>query len=290
MPSTEFVAGWISGALGLVVGHPIDTVKVRLQTQSRYRGVLDCVVKTYKKETIWGFFKGMSFPVCSVAISNSLMFGSYSNALLYITGTEYKDWNNRPQNHQIFLAGCCGGVVQVYFTAPIDLIKVRLQNQTESFKRQAKLDNLQARYRGPVHCAASIFKAEGIKGLYRGSTALVLRDVPTIGLYFLTYEVLCRRMTSVGEIPGSWTMLFAGGCAGTVGWAAANPMDVIKSRLQMDGIQVVQYRGILDCISKSIKQEGFRVLCKGLTANSVRAFPVNAVTFLSFEKLLETFR
>lgn len=290
MPSAEFVAGWISGALGLVVGHPIDTIKVRLQTQSRYRGILDCIVKTYKKETILGFFKGMSFPVGSVAISNSLMFGTYSNALLYITGKECKDWKNPPQNHQVFVAGCFSGVVQVYFTAPVDLIKVRLQNQTESLKRQAKLNNLQARYRGPVHCAVSIFKTEGIAGLYRGSTALVLRDVPTVGLYFLTYEVLCKWMTSDGKIPDSWTMLFAGGCAGTVGWAAANPMDVIKSRLQMDGMQGAQYRGILDCISKGIKQEGFRVLCKGLTINSLRAFPVNAVTFLSYEKLLVTFR
>ncbi|XP_073410542.1 solute carrier family 25 member 45 [Dendrobates tinctorius] len=289
MPSAEFIAGWISGALGLVVGHPIDTVKVRLQTQSRYRGILDCILKTYKKETILGFFKGMSFPVGSVAVSNSLMFGSYSNALLYITGTECKDWRNPPENHHVFLAGSFAGLVQVYFTAPVDLIKVRLQNQTESFK-QGKPDSLQARYRGPVHCAVSIFKEEGIRGLYRGCNALIVRDVPTLGLYFLTYEVLCKWMTSDGEIPDSWTMLFAGGCAGTAGWAAANPMDVIKSRLQMDGMKCVQYRGILDCTYKSIKQEGLRVLCKGLTVNSLRAFPVNAVTFLSYEKLLENFR
>ncbi|XP_075182424.1 solute carrier family 25 member 45 isoform X3 [Anomaloglossus baeobatrachus] len=228
MPSAEFIAGWISGALGLVVGHPIDTVKVRLQTQSRYRGILDCILKTYKKET-------------------------------------------------------------VYFTAPVDLIKVRLQNQTESFK-QLKPDIVQARYRGPFHCAVCIFKEEGIRGLYRGTNALIVRDVPTLGLYFLAYEVICKWMTRDGEIPDSWTMLFAGGCAGTIGWAAANPMDVIKSRLQMDGMQGVQYRGILDCICTSIKQEGLRVLCKGLTANSLRAFPVNAVTFLSYEKLLENFR
>ncbi|XP_044126757.1 solute carrier family 25 member 45 [Bufo gargarizans] len=288
MPYAEFVAGWISGALGLVVGYPIDTVKVRLQTQSKYRGIIDCIVKTHKKETILGFFKGMSFPVGIVAVSNSLMFGSYSNALLYITGTECKDWKNPPQNHQFFLAGCFSGIVQVYITAPVDLIKVRLQNQTELFKNKAKSDNLQARYRGPVHCVLSIYKAEGITGLYRGSTALILRDVPTFGLYFLTYEVLCKWMTGDGEIPDPWTMLFAGGCAGTLSWAAANPMDVIKSRLQMDGMQGVRYRGILDCVSKSIEQEGFRVLCKGLTVNSLRAFPVSAVTFLSYEKLLQT--
>ncbi|XP_063800266.1 solute carrier family 25 member 45-like [Pseudophryne corroboree] len=137
------------GALGLVVGHPIDTIKVRLQTQSRYHGIIDCIVKTYKKESV---------------------------------------------------------------------------------------------------------------------------------------SILCS------PIKDTWTMLFAGGCAGTVGWAAANPMDVLKSRLQMDGMYSVQYQGIFDCIYKSIKQEGAKVLLKGLTVNSLRAFPVNAVTFLSYEKLLQILR
>lgn len=82
-------------------------------------------------------------------------------------------------------------------------------------------------------------------------------------------------------------MFLAGGCAGTAGWAAANPMDVIKSRLQMDGMYKVHYGGIYDCIHKSIKEEGLRVMLKGLTVNSLRAFPVNAVTFLSYEKLLQ---
>ncbi|KAM5138724.1 solute carrier family 25 member 45 isoform 2-T4 [Mantella aurantiaca] len=244
-------------------------------------------MKTYQKETVSGFFKGMSFPVGSVAVSNSLCFGSYSNALCYLTETTYKDWKNPPATHQVFVAGCFSGLVQVYFTAPVDLIKVRLQNQTDSLQTYKTKANTQARYRGPIHCAASIFREEGIAGLYRGSTALVLRDVPTVGVYFLTYEVLCKWMTSNGEMPSTWTMLFAGGCAGTVGWAAANPMDVIKTRLQMDGMYKVQYQGIYDCINKSIKEEGLRVLLKGLTVNSLRAFPVNAVTFLSYEKLLQ---
>ncbi|MEE6515166.1 hypothetical protein FKM82_023692 [Ascaphus truei] len=290
MPVTEFIAGWISGAFGLVVGHPFDTVKVRLQTQSRYHGIFDCITKMYRKEKVLGFFKGMSVPVGTVAISNSLAFGSYSNSLLYLSDTKFKDRRKRPQNLHVYMAGCFSGLVQVYFTAPVDLIKVRLQNQTHSFKSKVVPGHPQARYRGPLHCAVSIFREEGIVGLYRGSMALVLRDVPSMGLYFLTYEVVCRWMTTEGEIPGAWTMLFAGGSAGTVSWAFANPMDVMKSRLQMDGMQGVQYRGILDCIVKSIRQEGARVLLKGLTINSLRAFPVNAVTFLSYEMLVQALR
>uniref|UniRef100_A0A8C5PIB3 Solute carrier family 25 member 45 n=1 Tax=Leptobrachium leishanense TaxID=445787 RepID=A0A8C5PIB3_9ANUR len=265
------VCGWIACVL------PIGGCsRVRLQTQTRYNGILDCILKT--------------FPVGVVAISNSLMFGSYSNALNYLSGRTLKDWKNPPSTIYIMMAGGFAGAVQVIFTAPVDLIKVRLQNQTEAYKLGMNRPYAKTLYRGPFHCTACIFREEGFAGLYRGLVALSWRDMPTIGLYFLTYELLCKWMTNSGEVPGIWTTLFAGGCAGTVGWAAANPMDVIKSRLQMDGMQGTKYRGVLDCMVKSIQREGAKVLLKGLTINSLRAFPVNAVTFLSYEVLLRTLR
>ncbi|XP_014393529.1 PREDICTED: solute carrier family 25 member 45 isoform X5 [Myotis brandtii] len=222
MPVEEFVAGWISGALGLVLGHPFDTVKVRLQTQSTYRGIIDCTVKTYRHES-------------------------------------------------------------AYCLAPFDLIKVRLQNQTEPRARQG---GPPPRYRGPVHCAASIFQEEGPRGLFRGAWALTLRDTPTLGIYFVSYEWLCRQATPDGQNPSSTTVLVAGGFAGITSWVTATPLDVIKSRMQMAGLGQREYQGLLDCMVSSARQEGLGVFFRGLTINSARAFPVNAVTFLSYEYLL----
>ncbi|XP_023391511.1 solute carrier family 25 member 45 isoform X3 [Pteropus vampyrus] len=212
------------GAVGLVLGHPFDTVKVRLQTQTAYRGIVDCVVKTYRHES-----------------------------------------------------ACC--------LAPFDLVKVRLQNQTEP---RAQLGSPPPRYRGPVHCVASIFREEGPRGLFRGAWALMLRDTPPLGLYFVTYEWLCRQSTPDGQNPSSATVLVAGGFAGTTSWMIATPLDVIKSRMQMAGLKQREYRGVLDCIVSSARQEGLGVFFRGLTINSARAFPVNAVTFLSYEYLLHS--
>lgn len=279
MPFVEFVAGWISGAVGLVVGHPLDTVKVRLQTQAVYRGIFDCVAKTYKHEGFRGFFKGMSFPVVSVAISNAVTFGSYTNALDYLTRSGH---NNSDQSKQsslttVFVAGCFSGITQLFVSAPIDLVKVRLQNQTKSGGNK---------YRGPIHCIAVILREDGVKGLFRGIWALALRDVPCLGLYFLPYELICRMLTEKGKQPGNTAVLLAGGVAGVVTWACATPMDVVKARLQMCGGGGRMYSGVLNCITVSVREEGMRVFFKGLLLNSVRAFPVNAVTFLSFEMLL----
>ncbi|XP_066514432.1 solute carrier family 25 member 45 isoform X3 [Hoplias malabaricus] len=220
MPFVEFIAGWISGAIGLAVGHPMDTIKVRLQTQSIYKGIFHCVMQTYRHEG-------------------------------------------------------------VLITAPIDLVKVRLQSQHTSH-----LERDGAKYRGPMHCVAVIFKEDGVRGLFRGMWALTLRDVPCFGLYFLPYELTCRMLTEKGKQPSMHVILVAGGIAGVVTWACATPMDVVKARLQMSGAGGRLYKGTLHCITASLQEEGIWVFFKGLLLNSLRAFPVNAVTFLSYEMLI----
>uniref|UniRef100_A0A3P8Q7H6 Solute carrier family 25 member 45 n=1 Tax=Astatotilapia calliptera TaxID=8154 RepID=A0A3P8Q7H6_ASTCA len=272
MPLLEFLAGSISGALGIAVGHPLDTVKVRLQAQSVYKGIFHCVIKTYSHEGLHGFFKGMAFPVLTTGITNSVVFGSYSNALGYLTKSQRNLFTlqimTRLYATLIFGAIC----FQVSVSAPIDLVKVRLQGQSTS-----------TRYRGPVHCVAVIVREEGLRGLYRGGLALTLRDVPCYGLYFLPYEVTRKVLTQDGKEPGTFVILVAGGFAGVVTWSFATPMDVVKARLQMSGAGGREYGGVLHCMRVSVREEGVRVFFKGLLLNSLRAFPVNAVTFLSYE-------
>ncbi|XP_029975447.1 solute carrier family 25 member 45 [Salarias fasciatus] len=276
MPFLEFVAGSISGAVGLAVGHPLDTVKVRLQAQSVYKGIFHCVAKTYTNEGLRGFFKGMAFPVLTTGLINSVVFGSYSNALYYLSQCR-RSGGSASAGH-IFTAGCFSGLVQVFVCAPIDLVKVRLQGQTSA-----------ERYRGPIHCVTVILKEGGLRGLYRGGLALALRDVPCYGLYFLPYEVTRKALTKSGEQPGTFAILMAGGIAGVVTWAFATPMDMVKARLQMSGAGGRVYSGVLHCMRVSLKEEGPRVFFKGLLLNSLRAFPVNAVTFLSYESLMKIF-
>ncbi|XP_028917339.1 solute carrier family 25 member 45 isoform X2 [Ornithorhynchus anatinus] len=257
---------------------------VRLQTQNKYRGIVDCVIKTYRHESVLGFFKGLSFPLGSVALVNAVLFGVYSNCLLLLSATAPQQRRAQPPAYQhVFFAGCIAGAVQAYFLAPVDLVKVRLQNQTEA---RAAGGGAPPRYRGPLHCTGAILREEGPLGLFRGAWALVLRDTPTSGLYFLTYQGLCRWLTPEGGDPGPATMLVAGGCAGTASWVTATPLDVVKSRMQMDGPERRAYRGLLDCVVRSVRRDGPGVFFRGLTLNSARAFPVNAVTFFSYEQLL----
>uniref|UniRef100_A0A8C3G649 Solute carrier family 25 member 45 n=1 Tax=Cyclopterus lumpus TaxID=8103 RepID=A0A8C3G649_CYCLU len=269
-----------AGALGLAVGYPLDTMKVRLQAQSAYQGILHCMSKTYSNEGLRGFYKGMAFPVLTTGITNSVVFGSYSNALYYLTQSRHRglDQGKPASAPQVFAAGCFSGMMQVCVNAPIDLVKVCLQGQTTV-----------QRYRGPVHCVTVILREEGPKGLFRGGLAIALRDIPSYGLYFLPYEVTRKALTQSGEEPGTFATMMAGGMAGVVTWAFATPMDVVKARLQMSRAGGREYRGVLHCMRVSFREEGARVFFKGLLLNSLRAFPVNAVMFLSYESLMSMY-
>ena len=109
----------------------------------------------------------------------------------------------------------------------------------------------------------------------------VIRDLG-YGVYFVGYEFLCKELTKYTKdekrsIP---VCVVAGGLTGIVSWAIVFPVDVIKTRLQMDGLHgSTQYRGIIDAFRKSVAQDGWVVLTKGLGATVVRAFPCNAVMF-----------
>ena len=98
-------------------------------------------------------------------------------------------------------------------------------------------------FRGPVDCLKKIWRSYGIRGVYQGFGITCVREIPAFGIYFAAYEVMTRQ--SDPSVPlSTWTMLYAGGMAGVYSWAFTYPVDMVKSRLQIDGISgKQQYSG-----------------------------------------------
>jgi hypothetical protein len=128
-----------------------------------------------------------------------------------------------------------------------------------------------------------VVKAEGVRGIFRGLGTTILREVPGFGSYFFAYEFMTRSTGENGEsgFPvGTVHMLLAGGFSGTLSWVLTYPIDVVKTRLQVDGKGgAYRYSGFIDCLKKSIRTDGYSVLTRGLTSTILRAFPTNAATF-----------
>lgn len=263
---------WI-GCAGLVVGHPFDTIKVHMQTQDyknpKYRNTLHCMKSIAAKESLRGFYRGMSSPMAGVSAINAIVFGVYGNVQRH---------SSNPNSYTSHLvAGSTAGLIQSVICSPMELAKTRLQLQVNRIGA--------AKFNGPTQCLSYIYRCEGIRGVFKGLGATALRDVPGFATYFVSYEYLIN----LRKDPGVGYTLLAGGLAGMASWMFTIPVDVVKSRIQVDGMtgERPAYSGMIDCFRKSYKTEGFSFFTRGLSSTLLRAFPMNAVCFLVVSSTLK---
>jgi len=80
-----------------------------------------------------------------------------------------------------------------------------------------------------------IYAKNGIRSLYQGLSSMMIRNVPSYGLFFSTHSVFQTLLTETYNY-GITGQLVAGGLAGMASWLFAFPTDIIKSRMQSDQI------------------------------------------------------
>ena len=281
----DILAGTIGGILQVLTGHPLDTCKVRLQTQvtvagmtPKYTGVFSTLNGIYKQEGIAGWYAGVASPLIGVAAMNAAMFASYGRSKALLGGEQRKLKLN-----EIFLAGMMTGFAIAFVEGPFDHLKCKLQAQVPGQKDA---------YKGVLDAGWRIGKEFGIKGIYQGLGATILRNVPANGFYFLGYEGIRQLLTAKEQSPSMPTNFVAGGMAGVAYWSAIYPLELVKSRIQSDAslLSLRKYSGIVDCFSKTLKMEGVSGFYKGFGAALLRSFPANSFCFLGYELAISYLR
>ncbi|KAK2503503.1 LOW QUALITY PROTEIN: hypothetical protein MC885_018233, partial [Smutsia gigantea] len=193
-PLKNLLAGGFGGMCLVFVGHPLDTVKVRLQTQPpslpgqppMYSGTFDCFRKTLMREGITGLYRGMAAPIIGVTPMFAVCFFGF--------GLGKKLQQKCPEDvlsyPQLFAAGMLSGVFTTGIMTPGERIKCLLQIQASSG---------QTKYTGALDCARKLYQESGIRGIYKGTVLTLMRDVPASGMYFMTYEWLKNILTPEGK-------------------------------------------------------------------------------------------
>ncbi|KAL6006248.1 Mitochondrial arginine transporter bac2 [Asimina triloba] len=276
----EFVAGGFGGMAGVISGHPLDTLRIRLQQPSSNTSAFRLLRQIVRTEGASSLYRGMGTPLATVTFQNAVVFQVYAVLSRAFDSSSSSD---PPSYRSVALGGFGTGALQSLILTPVELVKIRLQ-----------LQHHRGHGEGPVNVAKNIIRKEGIKGMYRGLTVTVLRDAPAHCFYFWTYEYSRESLHPGCRKNGQEslrTMLVAGGLAGVASWVCCYPLDVVKSRLQAQSqsqkdFPPPKYRGIIDCFSKSVQEEGFSVLWRGLGTAVARAFLVNGAIFSAYEVAL----
>lgn len=279
-PMKGFIAGGVGGMCVVITGHPLDTMKVRLQTMPNpapgqapmYTGTLDCAKKIFAKEGPKGFYKGMAAPLAGVTPIFAVSFAGFN-----VGKSIQQDKPSDPLSYyQLFLAGCVAGLFSTTIMAPGERVKCLLQVQQSAAT---------AKYAGPVDCVKQLYREGGIRSIYKGTMATFARDVPASGMYFMSYEYLQHALTPEGGSRKDLSplrTLFAGGMAGICNWLVAMPQDVLKSRLQT-APEGTYPKGIRSVFAEIMAKEGPLALYRGFTPVMLRAFPANGACFLGYE-------
>ncbi|XP_059412802.1 mitochondrial folate transporter/carrier-like [Carassius carassius] len=177
-------------------------------------------------------------------------------------------------------AGLSGGVISTMVLHPLDLIKIRF----------AVSDGLKMRpqYDGMVHCMKTIWKLEGIRGLYQGVTPNIWGAGASWGLYFLFYNAI-----KAYKQEGRQTELSAGehlvsaAEAGMLTLCLTNPVWVTKTRLVLQynaDPSRKQYKGMMDALVKIYRHEGIPGLYRGFVPGLVGTSHA-ALQFMTYEGL-----
>lgn len=163
--------------------------QVRLQTQAElpagavagadyFHSPLDCVRKTLANEGARGFYRGMLSPIVGNAPINAIVFAVEGQAMRWMSalGSRHAD---DALGHAF--AGGLSGLLQCSISTPTELVKIKLQVERGSSNPL---------YRGPAECARYLWRAGGVRELYRGLLWTVARDTPAFASYFFTYHYL----------------------------------------------------------------------------------------------------
>ncbi|CAI5726119.1 unnamed protein product [Peronospora effusa] len=139
----------------------------------------------------------------------------------------------------------------------------------------------------PIDITKTMIKQEGPGALWNGATPALLRQVSYTSICMVLYEPL-RNAFGANAIQGAnrevpfINKCLAGGCAGAIGISIANPVDVIKVRMQADRSGKL-YRSVGDAFAVIYRREGMRGFLRGMPPNIQRGFIVNAAELSTYD-------
>ena len=227
----------------------------------------------FAAEGIRGFFKGNGANCLKVAPTKGIQFLAFEALKRIIYSIRPRDGPLQP--HERLIAGGMAGIAAATLCYPLEVAKTLLTAHPE-------------RYVGIGSTIAGLMGTHGVRGLYRGLGPTVVAMFPYVGIEFAVYEHM--KLMHMGGNEGEanmWILVCIGAFAGAMAQTVCHPLDVVRKRLQLQGIggRAVQYRSMVDATLKIVRGEGGAALYRGLQPMYVSVLPSAGVSYFVYESV-----
>ncbi|GAA0153490.1 mitochondrial carrier protein [Lithospermum erythrorhizon] len=305
----DAASGAISGAVSRTITSPLDVIKIRFQVQleptihwsllrreayakSKYTGMLQATKDIFREEGLRGFWRGNVPALLMVMPYTAIQFTVLNKLKTFVSGSSKSEDHIQLSSYLSYISGAVAGCAATVGSYPFDLVRTILASQGEP----KVYPNMRSAF-------AEILRTRGFPGLYAGLTPTLVEIIPYAGLQFGTYDTFKRWVMEWNhrssypneddDTLSSFQLFFCGLAAGSCAKAVCHPLDVVKKRFQIEGLQRDPrygarverdaYKGTYDALRRIMYNEGWNGLYKGIVPSIIKAAPAGAVTFVTYE-------
>lgn len=245
----DIVGATCAGVVSTLIGHPLDTIKVHLQTNHQLKTAKNAA-KSLLQSSGNGplvFFRGIIPPMANAVLMNTVMFSVFHSVK-----------ETLPQNASGALtAGCVSGVATAFLSTPADFVKIQSQLRGTKIAETAR---------------------RGTATLFRGHTANLMREGVFTMVYLGLYDWF-GASNSLGTDTGLFKVAAVSSLTGGLAWVASYPFDTVKSVMQGSQSSVT-LRGT---IRELWMTGGLNAFYKGCGASTGRAVLVTSTRMIIYE-------
>jgi solute carrier family 25 carnitine/acylcarnitine transporter 20/29 len=270
---SNYVTGSIlAGFSSTLVGHPLDTIKVHLQTQQALKNASTIEATRHILQTngynISIFFRGIMPPLANQIIMNTVMFSIFHEM------KSSKILGNKESFFSSFGSGLVSGFATALISTPTDLVKIRAQlahsNNMDSFTIIKSIVNQNQPHR----------LTKSIGAFYKGNVSNLAREGVFTMVYLGFYDFLKTPLENYFKLSSSSELAFIIGVSsftGALAWIASYPFDTIKTVVQSSDKNTTQ------AVKYIYKSGGWKSFYRGCFASTGRAMLVTSIRMVAFE-------
>ncbi|XP_075251530.1 mitochondrial uncoupling protein 4-like [Convolutriloba macropyga] len=290
-----------AAAISETTTYPLDLIKTRLQVQKlsviaktadkmpknkaslqpQYQGMVSICFQIVRKEGFFKLWSGLPPAVYRHMIYSGFRIMTYERFRWFLGRNpdgSFPLWKS-------CISGMTAGALGQLLASPTDLVKVQMQ--TEGIRR---LKGEPVRVKNSAHAFKVILSEGGVFGLWRGWLPNCQRAALVNLGELATYDqVKSHLLNDFSMKDNAVTHSLSSAASGLVAALVGTPADVIKTRIMNQPVdsngRPLVYKGMLDCLFKTVGEEGVLALWKGFIPIWSRMAPWSLVFWVSYEKI-----